>query len=90
MDYYKTPPQEVFEDIKENAIKIWNTYGREGGYRDAKINRIKDIQNINDNAWYIVALFDEFNQDKLVTMLNPESAKLLGEIISQYRKEAMP
>ncbi len=86
MDYYTAPSQEIFEDIKKNAIKIWNTYGREGGYRDEKINRVKDIENIKDNAWYIVAMFDQFNQVKLLTMLEPESAEVLGEILRQSRE----
>ncbi len=87
MDYYTAPPQEVFEDIKENAIKIWMTYDDTVGYRTEKINRIKDIQNIEDNAWYIVAMFDQPNQVKLLLMLKPESAKLLGEILKQSMEE---
>lgn len=50
IDYYKAPSQEVFEDIKKNAIKIWKTYDNEFGYVDEKVNRIKDIQNVSDNA----------------------------------------
>jgi len=26
MEYYETPAQEIFDDVKENAIKIWETY----------------------------------------------------------------
>ncbi len=32
-NYYDAPPQEIFDDIKENATKIWNTYSDEFGYR---------------------------------------------------------
>ena len=54
-DYYTAPPQEIFEDIKENARKIWQSYDDTYGYASEKIARI-DIENISDNAWYIVAM----------------------------------
>ena len=76
-NYYDAPPQEIFDDIKENATKIWNTYSDEFGYRSEKINRIKDIKNIQDNAWYIVAMFDSNNQAKLLSMVNPETGNMI-------------
>lgn len=86
MGLYDPPSQEIFDDIKENSIKIWNTYGREGGYRDEKINRIKNTENIKDNVAYLVAMFDMVNQAKLIDMVKPETAKwirtlLVGEIL---------
>ena len=56
-DYYKAPPDSIFEDIKTNAIKIWDTYDNTYGYRDEKVNRIKDLENISDNAWFTVLIF---------------------------------
>jgi ribosome maturation protein Sdo1 len=76
-DYYKAPAQEIFDDIKENAIKIWSTYDDKFGYRTEKLNRIKDIQNVSDNAWYIVAMFDTNNQAKLLTMVKPKTATMI-------------
>ena len=76
-NYYQTPPLEIFNDIKENAIKIWNTYSDEFGYRSEKINRIKNIKNIQDNAWYIVAMFDSNNQAKLLSMVNPKTGNMI-------------
>jgi len=76
-DYYKAPPQEIFEDIKLNAIKIWNTYDDTYGYRTEKLSRIKDLENIRDNAWYMVAMFDSSNQAELLTMVKPETAKMI-------------
>jgi hypothetical protein len=73
-EYYQTPPQEVFDDIKENAKKIWESYENDRGYRDEKLSRI-DIENVSDNAWYIVAMFDSSNQNKLLTMVKPETAE---------------
>lgn len=76
-EYYTAPSQEVFEDIKENAIKIWETYDDTYGYRTEKLDRIKDITNIRDNAWYIVAMFDWINQGKLISMVKPETAEMI-------------
>ena len=76
-DYYKAPSDEIFDDIKQNAIKIWQTYDNTYGYVDEKLNRIKDIQNINDNTWYIVAMFDPNNQVKLLSMVKPETAEMI-------------
>lgn len=75
-DYYEAPPEEVFQDIKNNAIKIWQTYDNTYGYVDEKVKRIKPLQNIQDNAWTIVAMFDTQNQVKLLSMLSPATAAL--------------
>lgn len=77
-NYYEAPPQEVFDDIKANAEKIWRTYDDTHGYASEKIKRI-DINNIKDNAWYIVAMFDYDNQAKLLEMVKPETAKMIRQ-----------
>lgn len=80
-DYYTAPKQEIFDDIKENAIKIWQTYDNTYGYVDEKVNRIKDLQNIKDNAWYMVAMFDWHNKAKLLQLVKPETASLIKQAI---------
>ena len=80
-DYYKAPPDEIFQDIKDNCIKIWQTYDDTFKYATGKINDIKDIQNIKDNAWYMVAMFDQDNQGKLLLMVKEETRKKILEII---------
>ena len=67
--YNDTPDQKVFNEIKEAAIDIWKTYD----YTTDKINRIKDIDNFKDNAWYIVAMFDIHNQAKLMEAVSEET-----------------
>lgn len=76
-DYYEAPPQKVFDEIKDGCIKIWNTYDNTFGYVDEKIGRIKDLENIRDNAWYMVAMFDPMNQARLLSMVSPETAELI-------------
>lgn len=80
--YYTAPTQEVFDDIKENAIKIWKTYDDQFGYATDKINSIKDIGNVKDNYMYMVSMFDSNNQAKLFDMVKPETATLIKEAIS--------
>jgi hypothetical protein len=82
VDYYKAPSQAIFNDIKKNAIKIWQTYDDTYGYATEKINRIKDLQNVHDNAWYIVAMFDQDNQQRLLELLKPKSRIILLEILN--------
>lgn len=74
---YQAPSDEVFNDIKKNAIKIWQTYDNTYGYVDEKVNRIKDLKNIKDNYWTMVGMFDTFNQRKLIDAVKPESKALI-------------
>jgi len=78
-DYYTAPAQEIFDDIKSNAIKIWNTYDDTYGYRTEKVSRVESMQNVQDNAWAIVAMFDSNNQSKLLSMVKPETAKMIED-----------
>lgn len=75
-EYYVAPSQEVFDDIKANAEKIWRTYDDAFGYVTEKLERI-NVENVGDNAWYIVAMFDGENQAKLLNMVKPETAELI-------------
>lgn len=81
MKYYEAPPEKIFKDIKRNAIKIWKTYDNTYGYVDEKVGRIKDLENVSDNAWYIVAMFDSINQMKLVSMVRPATREMIIKII---------
>lgn len=75
--YYTAPPQKVFDEIKTAAIEIWSGYDDTYKYATGKIDRIKDIKNVKDNAWYMVAMFDYDNQRKLLNMVSPETAAMI-------------
>lgn len=78
---YKTPPdQEIFDDIKENAIKVLR------GYRDttAKINHINLLQNKNDYAWYIVSLLNPQQRIYLTKLIAEETAKQIEEAYIEH------
>lgn len=79
-EYYNAPSDDIFEDIKQAAIKLWYQVDTDidcFGYATEKVNRIKDLKNISDNAWYIVAMFDHGNQRLLYSMCQePARAKI--------------
>lgn len=76
-NYYEAPPQHIFEDIKKNAAVIWGEY--EDPYRSEKFDRIADLLNIKDNAWFLVSMFDHINQEKLLRLVEPETAALIRQ-----------
>ena len=76
-NYYVAPSQEIFEEIKEQATKIWKTYDDTFGYASEKTGRIKNIQNIRDNAMYIVAMFDENNRGRLLSIISEEAKQFI-------------
>lgn len=71
--YYTPPIDEQFNELKEKAIELWkevDTDNDKYGYATGKINRIKDIKNIEDNFMYIFSMFDYINQGKLVRKIS--------------------
>ena len=68
-----TPTNDIFEEIKNQAIKIWDTYDNTYGYRDEKVNYINSLTNIEDNAMIFFRMFDHINQAKLIATLSDET-----------------
>jgi len=66
--YYTAPANECFDELKNKATEIWNGY--DDPYRTEKLDRIKDIKNVQDNFMYLVAMFDIHNQRKLADRLS--------------------
>jgi hypothetical protein len=86
--YYIAPSQEVFDDIKQAAICVWNTYDNEFGYRTEKINKIKDLKNISDNYAYMIAMFVSFNQARCFSNVKlPETKRLIRQLLSDQLME---
>jgi len=74
-DYYVAPSQEVFEDIKKHSIALWKTFDDTYGYSTGKIEIIKEMTNIEDNAGYMLAMFDSHNQATLLEMVELDETK---------------
>jgi hypothetical protein len=80
---FETPSDEIFNDIKQAAIQIWNTYDDTYGYRTEKLDRVNSIPNYKDNWWTFVGMFDFPNQTKLLNLVSPESSKLIRGALLQ-------
>ena len=76
--YYTAPADEIFEEVRQASIAIWKTYDNEHGYVDSKVDQIRDIENIKDNMMFMVAMFDIYNQEKLLSSVS-EKARLAIE-----------
>jgi hypothetical protein len=87
-DWYAAPSAEIFGEIKDNAIKVWQTDDDTYGYATEKISWIKDLQNIRDNVWTIVGMFDYKNQYRLLNLSTPETFKFLEAGLKEYYKDA--
>ena len=86
-DYYKAPSDEIFEDIKSNSIKIWNTYDNTYGYVDEKVDRVKDLKNVSDNWMVMFSMFDHINQSKLLSMVSRKTAKHINRVMKKAMRD---
>jgi hypothetical protein len=78
--YYTAPPVEQFEELRTAAISLWNEINDDGfSYATMKINRIKDIKNIEDNFMYIVAMFDINDQIELASRVSEPTRRSVRE-----------
>lgn len=69
MAYNDAPSDEIFDAIKREAIKIWQTYDDQFGYASEKIDRVNSLTNFKDNWGTMVGMFDPDNQRKLLDAL---------------------
>lgn len=79
--YYEPPTEEVFNEVKQKCIELWQTYDDAYGYASEKVNGIKDLKNIQDNVMSMIARFDHINMAKLAEKLSPEARKAIRERI---------
>ena len=67
----------LFNELKDGAIKIWQTYDDTYGYASEKIARVNSITNIEDNYGTFIGMFDHVNQRKLYDSVSEESQALI-------------
>jgi len=80
--YYTPPSDDVFEEVRAKAMVLWKVVDSDDdkyGYATGKIDRIKDIENVQDNLMYIVAMFDHGNQILLAEELSEEAKDSIRE-----------
>lgn len=69
---YETPSQEIFNEMKQIATDIWNTYDNQFGYVTEKLERINSFDNVQDNAMVFYRMFDWQNQAKFRSKASEE------------------
>jgi len=77
--YYTPPSEEIFQEVKRQAIEVWIETNSVPMYTDEKIAKVIDIANIEDNFMYMVAMFDSKNQMKLAKKLSAEARQAIRE-----------
>lgn len=80
--YYTAPSDEMFEEVKREAMELWkivDTDNDKYGYATEKINRIKDIANVQDNFMYMIAMFDIDNQSQLASKLSYDTRQAIRD-----------
>lgn len=78
MNRTKTVTDDVFDELKEAAIKIWQTYDNEHGYVDEKVDRLNSFGNVKDNFGTTIGMFDINNQRKLYNSVGPEAKEAIN------------
>ena len=68
--FYTPPTDEAFNELKLEAIRLWQTYDDTYRYASEKINRIKDLPNVGSNFMSIWQMFDFMNQYKIYMSLS--------------------
>lgn len=71
--YYIAPSDATFEEMKKACIEQWSTHDNTHGYVEEKVNRIKDIKNVQDNFVYMFAMFSIDGQQGLVRRLSDDT-----------------
>ena len=74
----------AFEELRAEAIKIWQTYDDTYGYASEKIDYINSFGNIKDNYGTIIGMFDSENQAKLFNAVGDEAKRLISDWTGGY------
>ena len=79
MAYTDAPSDEIFNEIRQASIEIWQTYDDTHGYASEKIDYVNSIANVRDNWGTLVGMFDNINQAKLLANLSPPARNKIEE-----------
>jgi prolyl oligopeptidase PreP (S9A serine peptidase family) len=75
----ETPSDKIFNEMKQAATQIWNTYDNQFGYVDEKMSRVNNIDNIQDNAMVFYRMFDMSNQTKFRGLVSVETLNYISK-----------
>lgn len=75
--YYTAPSQEIFDEVRKEAINIWVDLNPR--FHHEKTDYLKKLENIRDNFMVIVAMFDCNNQRTLAIKISAEARKAISD-----------
>ncbi len=78
--YYIAPSDRLFKEMKNKAVAIWMLMDDPYEARES-IERIRGMQNIQDNFMTILAMFDDHNQRTLMKYSSPEMREAIQQRI---------
>jgi len=81
--YYIAPKDWIFNEVREEAIKIWLHYPDHKEH----IEHLKEMKNIKDNMMYILAEFDEDNQDILFRNVSRKTQIAISDRVKSANSE---
>lgn len=67
--YHEPPSTEVFIDLKNSAIRLWNRKSTNTSY----IDEVEQLANVSENFMRMVQMFDLNNQRELAQMLKEDT-----------------
>lgn len=76
---------ELFNELKNAALEIWQTYDNTYGYVDEKI-AMMNFPNVKDNYGTIIGMFDIHNQRKLYDKVSDEAKALIDDWVGGLEK----
>lgn len=81
----KTVTDELFNELKNAAMEVWQTYDNTYGYVDEKI-AMMNFPNVKDNYGTIIGMFDVHNQRKLYDKVSDEAKALIDDWVGGLEK----
>jgi len=75
---HETPTIEIFNELKEAATTVWNTFDNTYGYVTEKLEIVNSIENYADNVMISYRMFDNGNQRLMRQELSSEALSYIN------------
>ena len=74
---HKTPSEEIFDEIRSAAIKVWSKYDDTHGYHSEKTDIVNRIKNYADDVMVCYRMLDMQNQAEMRDLLSDETLEYI-------------
>lgn len=76
---HQTPTPELFNEIKQAAIMVWQSKDDTHGYVTSKVNIVRNISNYKDNVMIAFRMFDTVNQGMMLSILTEQAKQYIRD-----------